>query len=100
VEREWSGQSSVSQLNVAAVRMVGQAKSEGTVSNHGQVLNQWPDGASAGVGCLPEEHSGIIVLILLAHYSIHFITSSELAHTFTLTKKYLDHHPQPPYSGL
>jgi hypothetical protein len=33
--------------------------------------------------------------------SIHSLTSSELANTFTLTKKYLDHHPHnQPRSGV
>jgi hypothetical protein len=32
-------------------------------------------------------------------YSFHHQLRAGL-HTFTLTKKYLDHHPRPPYSGL
>jgi hypothetical protein len=35
-------------------------------------------------------------LFCVSHYFIHFITSSELAHTFTLTKQYLGHDPSPP----
>jgi hypothetical protein len=33
------------------------------------------------------------MMTLLALFATHFLTSSELANTFTLTKKYLDHHP-------
>ncbi len=39
---------------------------------------------------------GIIMMALIALLSTHFLTSSELANTFTLTKKHLDHHPRPP----
>jgi hypothetical protein len=39
-------------------------------------------------------------MTLLALLSTHSLTSSVLANTFTLTKKHLDHHPRPPYSGL
>ena len=40
-------------------------------------------------------------MILLAYLSIHSLTSSVLTNTFTLPKKYLDHHPHDhPRSGL